>query len=479
MESIWKENIEFPDHKQLELDIRADVAIIGAGMAGLLTAYLLREKGIHAVVIDGENIAGGVTQNTTAKITSQHDLTYKKLINDFGNEKAAQYAQANQKAIRKYEEIVSNKNIDCDFEHKNAYIYSLDDAESIQNEIVAAQSLGIKADFTTDVQLPFKVKGAEVFPDQAQFHPLKFISAITEGLNSYEHTWARSIEKNEIVTDHGKIIADAIVIATHYPIINAPGYYFMKVHQERSYVLALENAMQVGGMYKDAAEEGYSFRNYGNILLLGGGGHRTGENKDGGKYELLRQACKNWFPQATEKAFWSAQDCMTVDNVPYIGQYSITTPRMFVATGFNKWGMTGSMVSAMILSDLITERKNEFAEVFSPQRMDIAASAKTFLQDAAEVVSGLASEIFNIPAEKLSDIKNGESGIVEYEGKKAGVYKTENGEVHIVSTKCTHMGCQLEWNPDERSWDCPCHGSRFDYKGNVINNPAMKGIQHS
>lgn len=477
MESIWKENVALPDRQQLDSDIRADVAVIGAGMAGLLTAYLLREKGINAVVIDGEKTAGGVTQNTTAKITSQHDLIYKKLINGFGNEKAGQYAQANQKAISRYGEIITKENIDCDFEHKNAYVYSLDDPESIQNEIVAAQSLGIKADFTTDVQLPFKIKGAEVFPDQAQFHPLKFIRAISEELNIFENTWARSIEKNEIVTDHGKITADAIVVATHYPFINAPGYYFMKVHQERSYVLALENAMQVNGMYKDAGQDGYSFRNYGNILLLGGGGHRTGENKEGGKYELLRQAGKNWFPQAIEKTFWSAQDCMTVDDVPYIGQYSITTPHMYVATGFKKWGMTGSMVSAMILSDMIAGVQNEYADVFSPQRMDIAASAKTFLQDAVEVVSGLANELFDIPVEKLSGIKNGESGIVEYEGRKAGVYKTENGEVHIVSTKCAHMGCQLEWNPDDKSWDCPCHGSRFDYRGDVINNPAMKGIK--
>lgn len=477
MESIWKENIVFPERQQLRNDIRADVAVIGAGLAGLLTAYLLREKGILAVVIEGGTTAGGVTHNTTAKITSQHDLIYRKLISDFGQEKAGRYAQANQKAIKKFEDIITRDHIDCNFEHASAYAYTLEDPESIQNEVVAAQSLGIPADFTTDVKLPFIVKGAEVFPDQAQFHPLKFIRALSEGLDIYEHTWARSIEKNEIKTDQGKITADSIVVATHYPFINVPGYYFMKVHQERSYVLALENAMQVGGMYKGVDQDGYSFRNYGSILLLGGGGHRTGENKEGGKYGQLRQAAKNWFPQAAEKTFWSAQDCMTVDNVPYIGQYSIATPNMYVATGFKKWGMTGSMVSAMILSDMISGQKNEYADVFSPQRMDIGASAKTFLHNTAEAVSGLASEIFEIPGEKLGGIKNGEGGIVEYEGHKAGVYKTQSGETHIVSTRCTHLGCQLEWNPDEKSWDCPCHGSRFDYRGDVLNNPAMKGIK--
>ncbi len=477
MESIWTENISLPQREPLHEDIRVDVAVIGAGMAGLLTACLLQEKGIRAVVIDGERTAGGVTRNTTAKITSQHDLIYKKLIDSFGKEKASQYAQANQKAIQKYAEIIQKKNIDCSFERKSAYAYTLEDPDGIQDEIAAAQSLGIQADFTTDVKIPFKVKGAEVFPDQAQFHPLQFIRAIAEGLNIYEHTWARSVEKNEIITDQGKIIADAIVVATHYPFVNAPGYYFMKVHQERSYVLALENAMQTNGMYKGIDPDGYSFRNYGNILLLGGGAHRTGENTAGGKYTQLRRMAGNWFPQAAEKAFWSAQDCMTVDDVPYIGRYSIATPDMYVATGFKKWGMTGSMVSAMILSDMIAGEKNDFEDVFSPQRMDIAASAKTFLQNTAEVLSGLASEIFEIPGEKISGIKNGEGGIVEHEGHKAGVYKEESGEVHIVSTKCAHMGCQLEWNPDEKSWDCPCHGSRFDYRGDVINNPAMKAIK--
>ncbi len=477
MESIWKENISLRERQQLQEDIRADVAVIGAGMAGLLTACLLQEKGIQVVVIDGDAIAGGVTQNTTAKITSQHDLIYKKLITDFGQEKASQYAQANQKAIKKYEEIISKKSIDCDFENKSAYLYTSEDPELIHNEIAAAQSLGIPAQFVTDVNLPFKIKGAEVFTDQAQFHPLKFIRAISEELDIYEHTWARRVEKNEITTDHGKIIADSIVVATHYPFINVPGYYFLKTHQERSYFLALENAMQVNGMFKSIDKDGNSFRNYGSILLLGGGKHRTGDNKEGGKYEDLRKLAKNWFPQATEKTCWSAQDCMTVDDIPYIGQYSISTPNMYVATGFKKWGMTGSMVSAMILTDMIAGEKNEYADVFSPQRMDIAASAKTFLQNTAEVVSGLASEIFEIPNEKLGEIKNGEGAIVDYKGQKAGVYKTESGEVHIVSTKCAHMGCQLEWNPDEKSWDCPCHGSRFDYRGNVINNPAMKGVK--
>ena len=328
-----------------------------------------------------------------------------------------------------------------------------------------------------DLPLPFRTRGAVLFPEQSQFHPLKFTQSISRNLTVYEHTAAQKVEENDCITSGGVIHARFIVIAAHYPFINMPGYYFVKMHQQRSYVIALENAAQLSGMYRDANEQGYSFRNYGNMLLLGGGSHRTGENKEGGKYALLRNAGKNWFPQSAEKFAWSAQDCVTLDSVPYIGQYSIATPHMYVATGFNKWGMTGSMVSAMILTDLITDAKCEFANVFSPQRMDIAASAKTFFQNTAEVVEGLAKEVFNIPGEDLAKISNGEAGMVDYMGHKMGVYKTEEGEVHVVSTKCTHLGCQLEWNADEKSWDCPCHGSRFDYNGSLINNPAMRGLR--
>ncbi|MEI6100438.1 MAG: FAD-dependent oxidoreductase [Eubacteriales bacterium] len=477
MESIWKQTINLPAREPLRSDITADACIIGAGMSGLLTAFFLQEKGLKTVVIDADRTAGGVTQNTTAKISSQHGMIYHKLLNGLGEEKARNYAKANQAAIQKYKDLIAQNNIECGFEMLSAYLYSLDDEKGLQNEAEAARKAGIPADVVQDIPLPFPTKGAVVFPDQAQFNPLQFLSAVSRNLTIYEQTAAQNAEEDIVYTNGGKIHARFIVIATHYPFINTPGFYFVKMHQQRSYVVALQNAGQLGGMYRDAKEEGFSFRNYKDALLLGGGSHRTGENETGGKYDLLRHAGHLWFPQATEIAAWSAQDCMTLDSVPYIGQYSIATPHWYVATGFNKWGMTGSMVAATILSSQIAGVKCDYSEVFSPQRMDIAASAKKLFQNTAQVAEGLAKEIFEIPAENLAGILHGDAGIIEYKGHKMGVYKTDDGEVHVVSTKCTHLGCQLAWNPDEKSWDCPCHGSRFDYKGNLLTGPAMKGIR--
>ncbi len=476
MDSIWKQGFHLPAREPLASDMAVDACVIGAGMAGLLTAYFLQEKGLKTVVLEADGTACGVTQNTTAKITSQHGLVYGKILRGQGIEKARQYAEANQEAVKKYRDLITRKSIDCDFETLPSYLYSVDDEKAIQDEVEAARQAGIPAEFASSPALPFPVRGAAMFPDQAQFHPLKFLAAISRELTIYERTFVQEIEENTVHTTGGRVRARFIVIASHYPFVNTPGFYFMKMHQQRSYVLALRNAGHISGMYRDADENGFSLRTYKDILLLGGGNHRTGEN-DGGKYDLLRRTGQNWFPQAQEVCAWSAQDCMSLDSIPYIGQYSLATPNWYVATGFNKWGMTGSMVSATILSSLIAGVECSYADVFSPHRVDIAASAKKFLENTAEVMQGLAREIFEIPADKMVGIPNGQAGVVEYDGHKMGVYKTKDGEAHVVTTKCPHLGCQLAWNPDERSWDCPCHGSRFDYKGNLINNPAMKGIR--
>ena len=477
MESVWSASCEFPKRESLECDLSTDVAVIGAGIAGILTAYLLREKGLEVVLLEAAETADGMTKNTTAKITSQHDLFYDKLIKSTGAEKAGQYAAANQAAVDKYAEIIQQNQLDCSFEWKSAYVYSLGDTGKIEREVDAAKKLGIEAEFTTQTKLPFQVSGAVRFPNQAQFNPLKFLKPLAEKLTIYEHTTAREVKDHTIATDNGKVTAKSIVVATHYPFINTPGYYFARMHQERSYVIALENAPQIDGMYIDADKEGYSFRNYEDLLLLGGASHRTGKNHTGGCYENLRNRAKEWYPNATEKYFWSAQDCMPLDNIPYIGKFSESTPDLYVATGFKKWGMTSAMVSAMILSDKIAGFVSDYEEVFSPNRFHVSASIKNLIVDGAESVAGLVNEVFNIPGKDLENIQNGHGGVVEYEGQKVGVYKNEHGEAFVVTTKCPHLGCKLAWNPDELTWECPCHGSRFDYKGNMINNPAMRGLK--
>lgn len=476
MKSVWSESCKFRKREALNKDIKTDVLVIGAGIAGVLTAYMLKQKGREVVVIDAAEIASGNTKNTTAKITSQHDLIYSKLIAEFGEEKARQYANANELAIKKYKEIIEDKRIECDFEEKPAYVYSLNEIDVLKEEVEAAKNLGIDAEFVDEANLPFKINGALKFNNQAQFNPLKFLKGISNELIIYENTRALEIKENLVVTSGGNITANNIVVATHYPIMNAPGYYFMKMHQERSYVLALENTSEIDGMYIDLNKEGYSFRTYNNLLLLGGISHRTGENEEGGSYDELRKVAKKLYPKAKEKYYWSAQDCMTIDGIPYIGRYSSETPNIYVATGFNKWGMTSSMVSAMIISDMILEKENDFSEIFSPRRFDLSLSINNIANDLIETAKNFIAQKVSIPSSEIEHIKNGHGGIIEYNGEKVGIYKNKEGKEFFVSTKCTHLGCQLSWNADELTWDCPCHGSRFDYKGRLIGSPATKDL---
>ena len=334
--------------------MKTEVLIIGGGMAGILCAYMLQQSGIPYILAEAQSICSGITKNTTAKITSQHGLIYDKLIREFSIEKARQYLEANETALERYRNLC--RNIDCDFEDKPSYAYSLNDRRKVEKEVTALEKIGVNAEFVERLPLPFAVEGAVKFPNQAQFHPLKFISAISKGLHIYEHTVVRELVGTTAITDYGKITANHIIVTTHFPFLNKHGSYFLKLYQHRSYVLALENASNVKGMYMDGEQNGLSFRNYQDLLLVGGGGHRTG--KKGGNWKELRDFVQRYYPDATEKYHWAAQDCMTLDGIPYIGVYSANTANLYIATGFNKWEMTSSMISAMILCDLVQGKQN-------------------------------------------------------------------------------------------------------------------------
>ena len=477
MSSIWSLDTEFPQMESLKEDKEAEVVVIGAGMAGLLIAYLLHKENINTIVLEGDKIASGQTKNTTAKITSQHDLIYDDLIKKFGLDKATDYATANEKALKKYRSIIENENISCHFKREPAYVYTLKDVSKIEKEVEAAIKVGINAEYTRKTSLPFDVMASIRFPDQASFNPLEFLKEIIKPLTIYENTMVREVQDNKVITDNGIVTANHIVVATHYPFVNVPGYYFLRMHQERSYVIGLENARKLDGMYIDEAENGLSFRNYEDKLILGGPGHRTGKNMYGGYYDKLRSVAVDFFPLSREVCHWSAQDCITIDNIPYIGRYSSSTPNMYVATGFKKWGMTTSMVSAMIIRDLILEKDNHYEELFTPQRFKVTASMKTLREEVKQSTKGLIVDKLKIPKKDLENVKKGHGEIIEYDGEKIGIYKDEGGYLHTINPKCSHLGCELQWNQDELTWDCPCHGSRFNYKGELIDNPAMEGIE--
>ena len=431
MGSLWEQTWEKPNFPAQDGDLSTDVLIIGGGMAGILCAYRLHCAGVPYVLAEAETICGGITKNTTAKLTSQHGLIYDKLISRFGIQRAKQYLAANQAALQTYRTLC--RKIDCGFEEKAAYVYALDDRRKLQREVNALEKLGVPAEFTDELPLPFPVAGAVKFPNQAQFHPLKFVSGLAKGLRVYEHTRVRELIGTTAVTNHGRIRAEKILVTTHFPFLNKHGSYFLKLYQHRSYVIALQGAPDVDCMYVDASRTGLSFRNCQNLLLLGGGGHRTG--KKGGGWRELRDFARRHYPQAEEQYRWAAQDCMSLDGVPYIGPYSASTPDLYVAAGFNKWGMTSSMVSAMLLSDLVQGKNSPYGEVFSPSRSILRPQLAV---NGFEAVSSLLTPTVR---------------------------------------RCPHLGCALKWNPVEHTWDCPCHGSRFTEDGKRLDGPATGDLK--
>ncbi len=451
-----------------------DVIVIGAGLTGLLTAYYLQAQGKSVLVLEAAQIASGQTERTTAKITSQHGLKYSRLIQSVGEKKAGMYAQANQAAIWEYERLIQKLKIDCQFERVPACLYSTREEAALQKEAQAAVRLGINAHFTKETELPFPVAGGVCFEDQAQFSPLEFIRQIAAELEILENTKVIRVKGHQVITRDRVFTGEKIVAATHYPLLNVPGFYFLRQHQERSYVLALSGCVKIKGMYYGIDSDGLSFRQAGDMLLLGGGSGRTGENKAGGAYDVLVQAAEKYFPDCRVEACWSAQDCMPHDGIPLIGKYSVFTPHLYVATGFQKWGMTTAMIAAMLLRDELCGVKNPYRKLFSPQRINLRAAAGNLCVDVGMSLKGLLKGLLHRPKETAEDLEPGHGGIVRVKGKRYACYRDEAGELHQISARCPHMGCELAWNPDEKSWDCPCHGSRFDIDGKLLDNPAKR-----
>ena len=430
MESIWRKGQTMPHFPPLRGTVKTQVLVIGGGMAGLLCAHRLHQAGVDCCVVEENRIAGGVTGNTTAKITAQHGLIYRKLLENLGQERAKLYLQANLFALDAYRELC--RSIPCDFEEKDHIVFSRDDRAGLEAELDALEKLGYPAQLAENPELPFPTVGGVRFPAQGQFDPLQFLAAIAEDLTIYQQTPVLRLTRQGADTDHGRIQAEAVIVATHFPMFNRHGSYFLKLYQQRSYVLALENAPIPPGMYLEDRENGLSLRSRGSTLLLGGGGHWTG--CPGGGWEELEQAARQYYPEARISCRWATQDCMSLDGLPYIGRYSAATPNLYVATGFNKWGMTTSMLAAHILRDLITGKDNPYAALFSPSRSMLCPQLGINLKESAKNL------------------------------------------LTPSSRRCTHLGCALKWNPQEHSWDCPCHGSRFSEDGTRLDNPAKKDL---
>ena len=427
MISLWSDINTLPEFKPLYGSISADVLVIGGGMAGLLCARLLQDEGADCVLLEAGRLCGGVTAGTTAKITALHGLRCRELLRRFGRERTRLYYRANQEAVEQLVRMCSG--VDCGLERQDAFVACTETPGAVEDEAAALRQVDVPAEVSDN--LPLGIGGKAVrLGGQAQFDPLRFAASIAGGLRIYEGSPVVSLRGERALTQIGSVTARRIIIATHFPFINRHGSYFIKLHQERSYVIALENAPKAEGMYLDDCPGGLSFRSHGGLLLMGGAGGRTGEAA-GGWEELERQAAQ-LFPQARVRYRWAAQDCMTTDGVPCIGRYSALTPGWLVDTGFNKWGMTSSMVAARLLTEMVQGKESTYAPVFSPSRNMINLGMG---DNAVHAVKNILTP---------------------------------------TRPRCPHMGCALKWNPQEHAWECPCHGSRFDEQGGLLEGPAQR-----
>lgn len=428
MKSFWIESVklekkEFPKLKENE---NTDVCIIGGGLTGITTAYYLSKAGFKVTLLEKYKICEHVSGNTTGKITSQHDLFYDYLIQSQGKEKAKQYLNANEEAIKSIEEIIKQENIECDFERKDNYVYTLNEDEllKIKKEVEALNSLGFPAKFVQNTDLPFRVLGAIKFPNQAQFNPSKYANGITcviansENISIYEHTKVVDLKSDnaiyKVITESGQEVkAKYIVLATHYPIINVPGYYFLKMYQEISYIIAIETKEPLfDGMYINSEMPTLSFRTAKqgdkNLVLIGGMGHKTGERKDvSNSFSNLEAIAKRYYPDCEIKYRWCTEDCISLDKIPYIGEFSNLMPNVYVGTGYKKWGMTTSNVAANIIKDKILGRNNPYEDVFTSTRLKPIKNRQELGNMLKEVAVSWTVEKIKIPDEKLHDIKKG------------------------------------------------------------------------
>ncbi|TGC09821.1 FAD-dependent oxidoreductase [Methanolobus halotolerans] len=492
-ESYWLSTTPESSYPSPSEDVEVDVAIVGGGIVGITSALLLKQAGLSVAVIEAGRILHGVSGQTTAKVTSQHHLIYDRLISHFGEDQARQYAESNQAAIDKIASLVRSENIDCDLIYKPAYVYagSLDSVEKIHKEVDAAKNLGLPASFDESPPLPFGTHGAVRFDKQAQFHPRKYLCALAQqipggGSHIFEEQQVHGIEGEgpvNVKTHQGITVkAQDVVQATHFPIVDRPGMLFSRLYQSRSYLLGVRiDEPFPDGMFINAEKPARSMRSQpaddGELVLVAGEEHRTGEgNNTIGHYRRLEEWVRSVYPVNSIDYHWSTQDVMPADGVPYIGRITSGSKHSYLATGFRKWGMTTGTVAAMIISDMILGKDNSWAPVYNPSRFKPVESAKQIFSQTVESTKGLVGARVLPLHEDAAHIVPGTGAIVKIGGERVAAYRDDKGDIHALDPACRHMGCFVSWNNAENTWDCPCHGSRYNVKGEVVHNPAVHNL---
>jgi glycine/D-amino acid oxidase-like deaminating enzyme/nitrite reductase/ring-hydroxylating ferredoxin subunit len=492
-ESLWIATVpEQPEHPWLDRDIRAEVVVIGGGIVGITTALLLAEAGVEVVLIEAGRLARGVSGHTTAKVSSQHGFVYAELGSKFGAEAARTYGQANEAGLE-WIAARAEGGIDCDFRRRPAYAYVTSESQRSQaeDETEAAIAAGLPATLVDSTPLPYPVAAAVRFDDQAEFHACRYLLGLAEqlaasGARIYENTRAAEVDEDEpcaVKTPGGRVSADRVVVATHYPFLDR-ALVFPRAYPQRSYALACRIANAApDGMFISADSPTRSVRavplDGEELLLVGGEGHKTGTGGDTEeRYRRLEEFARmHWEVESVEYR-WSSQDPTTADGLPYIGRLTPRSKRVFMATGFAKWGITNGTVAALILAELARDRPHPWAALFDPCRLNPVAAGPTLLKENAEVgLHFVGDRLKHRGTRRIEDLAPGEGDIVSVEGEKVAGYRDEDGSLMAVSTRCTHLGCQVNWNAAERSWDCPCHGSRFAPSGEVLHGPAVHRLE--
>ncbi|MBA3360361.1 MAG: FAD-dependent oxidoreductase [Acidimicrobiia bacterium] len=491
--SFWMESAPAAPLESLPGNQRTDVVVIGAGITGLTTAYLLAAAGVRVIVIEEGRICAGTTGFTTGKVTSQHNLFYGAMTKSHGLETAQVYAHAQQAAIEWIAGTAALDSIDCNIRRTTAYVYSESAGreDELSDELAAALKCGLPARAAgADIGLPWEVAAAVAFDNQIAFHPRRYCLGLADqivrrGGLLVESTRAIAVDDSDrdgciVTTDRGEVQANAVVMATQIPFLNR-GLFFARTTPMRSYALAAPWKSPPDGMYISVDTPTRSIRSHvdsqGSVLIVGGGGHPTGREDDTRKqYEELQEFAAERFRMNAEWQ-WSAQDYVPADGLPMIGPITSGSSRIFVATGYAKWGMTNGTVAGMLISDAILGKDNPWRATFDSTRADVPRSLDTVISQVGETLKSVVGDrIEMLSAGHVEDLLPGKGAIVRVDGHAVAAYRDEDGSVQAVTARCTHLGCIVHFNDAERTWDCPCHGSRYTLDGHVIEGPATKDL---
>jgi glycine/D-amino acid oxidase-like deaminating enzyme/nitrite reductase/ring-hydroxylating ferredoxin subunit len=486
--SYWNATASAPDFPALSGDLEVDVAIIGGGIVGVTAARLLKDRGQSVAVVEARRVGRQVTGKSTAKISSQHGLRYQTLERKFGADKARLYAEAQQAGVRRIIELARQYGIDADIEPMPAYVYTNDESyvEPIEKEVEVARRLGLPASLTRDTGLPFDVLAAMRWDGQAQFHPTKYVAGLAatipgDGCHVFENSRAIDYEPTRVVTDRGAVAARHVVMATNLPLGQVGMYYAMNYPMAEP-VIAARIRRVPPGMYKNAEQPGHSIRTHrdvgGEVYGIVAGNHfKPGHPDDEQKYMAdIERWLTEHFDAGPIEYRWINEDYSSMDSGPFVGWSSSLGDGYLVATGFGAWGISNGTAAAMIIADLATGQENPWLDMFDATRIKPVAGAGEFLKENAEVAAHLVSGYLSRKPESYDELAPGDAAIMKIDGANVAAFRDESGKLHSVSAVCTHMGCILGWNATDRTWDCPCHGSRFELSGEVIHGPAIKAL---